>query len=237
MVERGGGCGRADRTTMAADVPGSINSQSSQNGSPTIATLQSRLVRLDRLGRQIDGGAEPLSDEPEWTTRLRETRVHDVLLWLADRTWEDHWYNERSSRAALLLSVRRIEPAQRCRGPSRGLSRHPQAQERLRLQGRARASTPRPGFDRLDQRAERVGLRTGSSRRGACRGRGRRSSSRLPVRDSNSMCQAASLENRTASRQSDGPSIDFKFFSPILTEAEQEPGEDRLDLHEAGSQA
>ena len=29
--------------------------QISQNGSPTLATLQSRLVRLDRLGRHIDG--------------------------------------------------------------------------------------------------------------------------------------------------------------------------------------
>ncbi len=37
-------------------------------------------------------------------------------------------------------------------------------------------------------------------------------------------------EKRTASRQSEGPAIDFKFFSPILTEAEQNQGKTDSDF-------
>ncbi len=121
------------------------------------ATLQSRLARLDRFGRLIDAGAEPLSDEPEWTTRLRETRVHDVLLWLADRAWEDHWYNDNPHERPFYYETAVFELAQRFGGPSREFSGHPHAQERLRLQRRARTRAPRSGFDRPDQRAERLG--------------------------------------------------------------------------------
>jgi hypothetical protein len=58
------------------------------------AALQSALVQHDRLGRRIDAAAEPPSEGPEASTLLRVTRVRDVLLWLADRTWEDHWFGE-----------------------------------------------------------------------------------------------------------------------------------------------
>jgi hypothetical protein len=57
--------------------------------------FQGRLTRADRLGRQIDGSAPRLEESAhEATTRLRETRVHDLLLAMADRAWLDHWYDE-----------------------------------------------------------------------------------------------------------------------------------------------
>ena len=66
-----------------------------QNGIPNFQAFQDRLVKADRLERQIDGGAPRLDDSTiEAATRLRQARVHTTLLALADRAWEDHWYGE-----------------------------------------------------------------------------------------------------------------------------------------------
>ena len=57
--------------------------------------FQDRLTKADRLGRQIDGSAPRLEESVhEAAARLRETRVHDLLLAMADRAWLDHWYDE-----------------------------------------------------------------------------------------------------------------------------------------------
>ena len=60
-----------------------------------LPVFQDRLKRAGRLGRIIDGGAPSLPEsEPEAAALERQTRVHDLLVWLARRNWLDHWYDE-----------------------------------------------------------------------------------------------------------------------------------------------
>ncbi len=67
-----------------------------ENGISDFRAFQSRLVKADRLSRLIDGGAAPLDESVgEATSRYRQTRIHDLLLWMAERTWQDHWYDEK----------------------------------------------------------------------------------------------------------------------------------------------
>ena len=68
---------------------------SEENGISDFRAFQSRLVKADRLSRLIDGGAAPLDESVgEATARYRQTRIYDLLLWMAERTWQDHWYDE-----------------------------------------------------------------------------------------------------------------------------------------------
>ncbi|MFO0890561.1 MAG: hypothetical protein U0790_15635 [Isosphaeraceae bacterium] len=54
-----------------------------------------RLAKADRLERLIHAGvARPADQAPQASLRLREARVHDLLLGMAERTWEDHWFDE-----------------------------------------------------------------------------------------------------------------------------------------------
>jgi hypothetical protein len=66
---------------------------SEEKGIAKFADFQTRLMKADRLGRLIDRGA-PVFEGVEPTARLREIRVHDLLLAMADRAWLDHWYGE-----------------------------------------------------------------------------------------------------------------------------------------------
>ena len=66
-----------------------------QNGIPDLQAFQDRLVKADRLERSIDGGSPRIADAGNQAAiRLREVRVHMLLLGMADRAWEDHWYDE-----------------------------------------------------------------------------------------------------------------------------------------------
>jgi hypothetical protein len=66
-----------------------------QNGIPDLHAFQDRLVKADRLERLIDGGSPRLADSTtQAAIRLREARAHTLLLGMADRAWEDHWYDE-----------------------------------------------------------------------------------------------------------------------------------------------
>ena len=57
--------------------------------------FQDKLRRADRLARLLDGGAPAVPEsKAEATASLRLSRVHDLLLWMAERTWKDHWYDE-----------------------------------------------------------------------------------------------------------------------------------------------
>jgi len=100
---------RAETWQRELAVAGKLIGQSWQRMAPVIDRLSSeesgisdfrgfedRLTRADRLGRQIDGAA-PRLEEPalEATARLRQARVHDLLLAMAERAWLDHWYNEK----------------------------------------------------------------------------------------------------------------------------------------------
>lgn len=57
--------------------------------------LADHIERADRLGRFIDSGSQPLPEsKPEAAGVARRQRVHDLLVWLADRAWKDHWFAE-----------------------------------------------------------------------------------------------------------------------------------------------
>ena len=57
--------------------------------------VQDRFKKADRLGRLIDGGAPAvLESKIEATGIYRQKRVHDLLIWLAERAWRDHWFDE-----------------------------------------------------------------------------------------------------------------------------------------------
>jgi len=72
---------------------GSLTSE--KNGLTNFGDFQERLTRADRLGRQLDQGAPPLEESArEAAARLREARVHNLLLEMAKRTRLDHWYDE-----------------------------------------------------------------------------------------------------------------------------------------------
>ena len=66
-----------------------------ENGIKDFTAFEEQLTKADRLGRMIDGAAPPLDESHvDATVRLRQARVHDLLLALAQRTWLDHWYGE-----------------------------------------------------------------------------------------------------------------------------------------------
>ena len=68
-----------------------------QGGITNFQAFQDRLVKAERLERQLDDRAPWIDDEMiEAATRLRQARLHTTLLTLADRAWEDHWYDEDS---------------------------------------------------------------------------------------------------------------------------------------------
>jgi hypothetical protein len=92
-------------------IAGSLIGQRWQRMAPAIETLtdeksgianfgefENRLAAADRLGRQLDWAA-PRLEEPaiEATVRLRQARVHDLLLAMARRAWLDHWFDEKSN--------------------------------------------------------------------------------------------------------------------------------------------
>ncbi|QEH33047.1 hypothetical protein OJF2_15430 [Aquisphaera giovannonii] len=59
------------------------------------ARLLTRLSLAERLDRLIDGGEEPLPDSrPEAASLGRGLRIRGLLLWLAERAWRDHWFDE-----------------------------------------------------------------------------------------------------------------------------------------------
>ena len=57
-------------------------------------TVRARLQKADRLSRQLDGAGAAAEADNEAAKKYRERLVHDLLLWLAERTWSDHWYDE-----------------------------------------------------------------------------------------------------------------------------------------------
>ena len=68
-----------------------------QNGIPDFRAFHDRLVQADRLQRQIDPTAPRLDNSDyEAATRLRQARASTMLIALADRTWQDHWFDENA---------------------------------------------------------------------------------------------------------------------------------------------
>ncbi|WP_165227180.1 hypothetical protein [Aquisphaera insulae] len=59
------------------------------------AAAATRMTTASRLDRILDGGAEALPDpDPESATLDRRLRIRGLLLWLAERAWRDHWFDE-----------------------------------------------------------------------------------------------------------------------------------------------
>ncbi len=67
-----------------------------KNGIAKFDDFENRLWEADRLGRQLDRAAPRLEESAiEPTARLRQARVHDLLLEMARRAWLDHWFDEK----------------------------------------------------------------------------------------------------------------------------------------------
>jgi hypothetical protein len=77
--------------------------QDARRARPELAAAD--LLVAERLARQLDG-AFVLADNP--VQEARKLRAHELLLWLARRTYLDHWYDENNQpyyRAAANLYV------------------------------------------------------------------------------------------------------------------------------------
>ena len=60
-----------------------------------LTELASRLAAADGLARLVDRGEDPpAASAVEPSSRYRRLRVHDLLVWMADRAWLDHWYSK-----------------------------------------------------------------------------------------------------------------------------------------------
>jgi hypothetical protein len=91
LAEAGDAIGR--RWRRMAPVIADLKNE--EKGITNFRAFEDRLTKADRLGRQIDGAAPPLEEDAvEASARLRQARVHDLLLALAERARLDHWYGE-----------------------------------------------------------------------------------------------------------------------------------------------
>ena len=61
----------------------------------SFAAFESRLSAADSLARLVDRGEDPpAASAVEPSSRYRQALRHDLLLWMAERAWRDHWYSE-----------------------------------------------------------------------------------------------------------------------------------------------
>jgi hypothetical protein len=67
-----------------------------ERGITDFPAFQSRLAQAESLSRLVDPATDPpAGTAAEPAARLRQARVHDLLLGMAQRTWSDHWYDEK----------------------------------------------------------------------------------------------------------------------------------------------
>ena len=78
--------------------------------------VQDRFKKADRLGRLIDGGAPAVPESKiEATGIYRQKRVHDLLIWLAERSLERPLVRRGCQGHQALLPRSRAQVRQRCR--------------------------------------------------------------------------------------------------------------------------
>jgi hypothetical protein len=66
-----------------------------RNGIADFRVFSNQMAKADRLERLVEGGSpRPTDASMQVSVLLREARVHDLLIGMADRAWEDHWYDE-----------------------------------------------------------------------------------------------------------------------------------------------
>ena len=64
-------------------------------GSPTSRHSSCASSEADGLARLVDRGEDPPpASAIEPSSRYRQARAHDLLVWMAERAWRDHWYGE-----------------------------------------------------------------------------------------------------------------------------------------------
>ena len=185
--------------------------------------VQDRFEKADRLGRLIDGGSPAVPDSKiEATGIYRQKRVHDLLIWLAERAWRDHWFDE---------DARAIKPYYRAAGlrfandagklalkssdPDAARMKDLLAQnDRLKIEGPARLIlTSEPVKD--------VAYRI------AAEGNEEKIPPGLPVIkpivDANLGLEGESSGFRLAPWRTGGETVRFTVFSPMIRGAEKDP--------------
>jgi hypothetical protein len=77
-----------------------------ERGISAFAAFESRLAEADSLARLVDRGDDPpAAKDVEPSSRYRQARVHDFLLWMAERAWRDHWYQENPTAPAYYRAI------------------------------------------------------------------------------------------------------------------------------------
>ncbi|HZW33082.1 MAG TPA: hypothetical protein VFF52_20365, partial [Isosphaeraceae bacterium] len=67
-----------------------------ERGISDFPAFQARLAQAEGLSRLVDPGTDPpAGSAAEPAARHRQARVRDLLLWMAQRAWSDHWYEEK----------------------------------------------------------------------------------------------------------------------------------------------
>jgi hypothetical protein len=100
-----------------------------------LARARAALRDADRLARRIDGAAEP-DWEAEPADRLLRLSAHDLLLWQARRTLEDHWFGENGEPYYQKAGLAYVEDARRLVAPAQAARGALPAEEELNRPGR-----------------------------------------------------------------------------------------------------
>ena len=185
--------------------------------------VQDRFKKADRLGRLIDGGAPAVPESKlEATGVYRQKRVHDLLIWLAERAWRDHWFDD---------DARAIKPYYRAAGlrfandagklalkssdPDAARMKDLLAQnDKLKIEGPARLIL-------TSERTKDVAYRI------AAEGNEEKIPPGLPVIepivDANLGLEGESSGFRLAPWRTGGETVRFTVFSPMIRGAEKDP--------------
>ena len=118
------------------------------SGVAEFTAFESRLSQAEGLSRLVDRGeAPPATSAVEPASRYRQTRLHQLLLWLASRTSLDHWYSEKPSAPPYYQAI-----VSRLFDDAQGLFpelRDSDQKERDRLRAQGRLALAGPARDRL----------------------------------------------------------------------------------------
>ena len=98
-----------------------------------LTELATRLAAADGLARLVDRGEDPPAGSAvEPSSRYRRLRAHELLVWMAERAWLDHWYNKDPRRPAVLRRDRHPAVQRRPGALPRLPRRRPQEPRRAR---------------------------------------------------------------------------------------------------------
>ncbi len=201
---------------------------SEEKGLAKFGEFQDRLIKADRLGRQLDGGSKALEESfTEATGRLRETRVHDLLLRMAERAWRDHWYDENPKEKPYyqVTGASFISDASKLMPQSQEVSVE---KERLALTGKLELD----GLPTQVLSSERsIGLSYTVVPKGVLPEHGHAVIRPIPDRDIK--LEDEQKRFQAVSRDAKRVSIDFTVQSPLIPQFEKTPSLERPQLVES----